>query len=219
MKIGTPKMILRKITAAAVPVVAAIAVGSGTAHAQPTVTPDIGYEAQLVGDKIVTTLTNGRFELAGNTVDIKDIAGNTVVTMPLSIKQDGLEFPLPRAVRNEGRVLELTAVKDYTQARPATVTPVASPMENHRAQNEFLSNFGIATAVGTFVGTVLGAIVGLTGIVSGPGIVASVIAGAAIGGIIGTIVVGGPALIVAGIDLINTLGAAPGTTRWADPNR
>ena len=34
-------------------------------------------------------------------------------------------------------------------------------------------------------------------------------------GIIGTIVAGGPTLVVAGIDLINTLNAAPGTSVYA----
>ncbi|WP_433681128.1 ammonium transporter [Nocardia sp. CA-119907] len=211
-------MILRKITAAAVPIVAAVAVGAGTSYAQPSATPvpDIGYEAKLVGDKIVTTLTNGSFQMAANTVDIKDIAGNTVVTLPLSFRQDGYEFALPHEVKDAGRVLELTAVKDYTQAHPVA-TPIASPRENQRAQDNFLSQFGIATAIGGFLGTVIGALVGLTGIVGGPTVIASVIAGAGIGGIIGTIVVGGPALVIAGIDLISTLAAAPGTTKWQDP--
>ncbi|MFI6046200.1 ammonium transporter [Nocardia sp. NPDC051321] len=211
-------MILRKITAAAVPLVAAIAVGAGTVHAQPAVVsaPEIGYEAKLVGDKIVTTLTGGSFEVVGNVVDVKDEAGNTVVSMPLAFRQDGLEFPLPHAVRDAGRVLELTVVKDVAQARPVTATPIASPFENQRAQDSFLSQFGIATAIGGFIGTIIGALVGLTGILGGPTVIASVLAGAAVGGIIGTIVAGGPTLIVAGIDLISTLTAAPGTTKWMD---
>lgn len=207
-------MILRKITAAALPLVAAVAVGAGTSHAQPT-TPDVGYRAQLVGNTIVTTLDNGYFQLSGDTVDIKDSAGNTLVNLPLTVRQENTEYPLPHTIRDNGRVLELTAVKDAAQARPAA-TPIASPNENYRAQNQFLSQFSIATAIGGFIGTVLGALVGLTGIVSGPGVIASVLAGAAIGGIIGTIVVGGPTLIIAGIELINTLNAAPGTTKWAD---
>jgi hypothetical protein len=210
-------MILRKITAVAVPIVAAVAVGAGTSYAEPASapTPDIGYEAKLVGDKVVTTLTNGVFEVAGTSVAVKDTAGNTVVTLPLSMRQDGLEFPLPHQVLDAGRVLELTPVKDYAQARP-TVTPVASPRENMRAQDNFLSQFGIATAIGAFVGTIIGALVGLAGIIGGPTVIASVIAGAGIGGVIGTIVVGGPTLVIAGIDLIGTLVAPPGTSKWND---
>ncbi|MGY4098606.1 ammonium transporter [Nocardia sp. R16R-3T] len=211
-------MILRKIAAAAVPIVAAVTVGAGTSYAQPgpAPVPDIGYEAKLVDDnKIVTTLTNGSFQMSANAVDIKDIAGHTVLTLPLSLRQDGLEFALPHEIRDAGKVLELTAVKDYTQAQPAAM-PIASPRENLRAQDNFLSQFGLATAIGGFLGTVIGALVGLTGIIGGPTVIASVIAGAGIGGIIGTTVVGGPALIIAGIDLINTLGAEPNTTKWQD---
>ncbi|AFT98726.1 hypothetical protein [Nocardia brasiliensis] len=209
-------MILRKITAAAIPLVAAVAVGAGTSYAAPAAPAanDIGYASNLVGDKIITTLTGGSFEVAGDAVAVKDEAGNTVVTMPLAFRQDGLEYPLPHAVSDAGRTLELTVVKDAAKARPVPATEIASPYENQRAQDAFLSQFGIATAVGGFIGTAIGALVGLTGILGGPTVIASVLAGAAIGGIIGTIVAGGPTLIVAGIDLIGTLTAPPGTTKW-----
>ncbi|WP_067833307.1 hypothetical protein [Nocardia lijiangensis] len=211
-------MILRKIITAAVPLVAAVAVGTGTVHAQPAAAPvpDIGYEAKLIGDTIITTLTGGSFELTGNTVAIEDSAGRAVVTLPLSVRQDGLEFPLPHAVRDGGRVLELKAVKNVEQARPVQATPVASLAENQQAMNLFASQFGIATAVGGFIGTALGALIGLAGLITGPGVIASVITGASIGGIIGTIVVGGPTLAIAGFDLLNTLAAPAGTTKWAD---
>lgn len=210
-------MILRKITAAVVPLVAALTVGAGATHAEPATAPvpDIGYEARLIGDRIVTTLTAGTFDVRGDAVAIKDQAGNVALTMPLAFRQDGLEYPMPHAVRDAGRVLELTVVKDAAQARPAA-TPVASPYENQQAMDAFLSQFGIATAVGGFIGTIIGALVGLTGVIGGPTVIASVVAGAGIGAIIGTIVAGGPTLIVAGIDLLSTLNAAPGTTKWMD---
>ncbi|MBF6438502.1 ammonium transporter [Nocardia cyriacigeorgica] len=211
-------MIFRRIAALVVPVAAAIVVGTGTTHAQPAAAPvpDIGYEAKLVGDRIITTLTGGTFEVAGNTVSIKDSAGNTAISMPLAFRHDGLEFPMPHMVRDEGRVLELTAVKDYTRARPVPVTPVASLEENQRAQDAFLAQFGIATAVGGFIGLAIGAAVGLIGFLGGAFGLATVPLAAGIGSIIGTLIVGGPALIIAGIDLINTLNAPPGTTKWMD---
>ncbi|MGK8521968.1 ammonium transporter [Nocardia asteroides] len=196
---------------------AALTVGAGATHAEPAPAPvpDIGYEAQLVGNTIVTTLTAGTFEVRAGAVDVKDAAGNVAATLPLAFRQDGLEYPMPHLVRDAGRVLELTVVKDAARARPAA-TPVASPFENQRAMDAFLSQFSIATAIGGFIGTVVGALVGLTGIIGGPIGIGTVLAGAGIGGIIGTIVVGGPALIIAGIDLISTLAAPPGTTKWMD---
>ncbi|MBF6350266.1 MULTISPECIES: ammonium transporter [Nocardia] len=207
-------MKIRKFVAAVVPLIAAATFGSAAAQAAPTTTPDIGYRTELAGDTVVTTLTHGTFESAGENVDIVDESGATVVTLPLSVREGTVEYPLPHEIREDGRVLELTAVKDPATARPAAEF-VASPQENLAAQNNFASQFGLATAIGGFIGTAIGALVGLTGIVTGPGVVASIIAGATIGGIIGTIAVGGPTLVIAAVDLVNTLNAAPGTTKWA----
>ncbi|MEU4315902.1 ammonium transporter [Nocardia sp. NPDC024068] len=208
-------MKIRKIAAVLAPMLATAAVGAGVVHAEPA-TPDIGYRTELVGKNVVTTLTNGTFALRDETVDVLDKSGATVVTLPLFLREGTTEYPLPHAVRDEGRVLELTAVKDVEHARP-TLQPIASPQENLSAQNNFASQFGLATAIGGFVGTAIGALAGLaigigTGVVFSP---ATVITGATLGGIIGTIVVGGPALVISAVDLVNTLTAAPGTTQWA----
>ncbi|MGW0182586.1 ammonium transporter [Nocardia sp. NPDC003345] len=208
-------MKIRKIAAVLAPMLATAAVGAGVVHAEPA-TPDIGYRTELVGKNVVTTLTNGTFALRGETVDVLDKSGATVITMPLSVREGSTEYPLPHAVRDEGRVLELTAVKDVEHARPTTAQPIASPQENLSAQNNFASQFGLATAIGGFVGTAIGALIGLAvTLPTGVGIPAGIISGATLGGIIGTIVVGGPALVISAVDLVNTLAAAPGTTQWA----
>ncbi|MRH91371.1 ammonium transporter [Nocardia sp. SYP-A9097] len=207
-------MKLRQFTAVAAPIAAAVAIASsGVAHAD-TAIPEVGYSADLVGNNVITTLTNGVFELSGKSVNVKDTAGNTVVSLPLTFRQDGVEYTMPAMLADSAHTLDITAIKDVSSARPVEVQPIASPTENSLAMQTFSSQFGIATAIGAFIGTALGALVGLTGIVAGPGVVASVIAGAAIGGIIGTLVVGGPALLVAGLDLVGTLTAAPGTTKF-----
>ncbi|UGT59839.1 ammonium transporter [Nocardia asteroides] len=204
-------MILRKIAAVVAPLLTVVTVGAGVAYAD-TPTPDVGYEVKMVDGKVVTALTNGTFAVTGETVEIKDSAGAVLVSLPLAIRENATEYPLPHAVREDDRVLELTPVKNEAAAR---AVPVASPVENLRAQDAFLSNFGIATAIGGFIGTAIGALVGLAGFAGGPAGIATVTAGAAIGGIIGTLIAGGPTLIVAGMDLINTLNAPPGTTQWA----
>ncbi|WP_280435858.1 ammonium transporter [Nocardia carnea] len=209
-------MRIRKIAAAVVPLLATATFGAATAHATPVAAPDIGYRTELVGKTVVTTLTHGTFEVAGETVDIVDESGATVVTLPLSVREGATEYPLPHAVRDEGRVLELTAVKDPAAARPAAEL-VASPQENLAAQDNLTSQIGLATAIGGFVGTAVGAVIGLLVTAgTGVGIPAGIITGAALGGIIGTLAVGGPTLIVAAVDLINTFNAPPGTTRWAE---
>ncbi|WP_040794438.1 hypothetical protein [Nocardia higoensis] len=209
-------MRMRKLSAVLVPLIAAVTVGASTAHAEPAAVPDVGYEAKLVGEKIVTTLTNGTFRTDNGIVEVKDAADNTLVSFPLAFRQDGLEYPLGHQVSDENRTLELTVVKDVSQARPVPVTPVASLEENRRAMDTFATQFGIATAIGGFVGLVVGGVVGLIGLAGGALALATVPTFASVGGIIGTIIVGGPALVIAGIDLIQTLTAEPGTTKWMD---
>lgn len=213
-------MRMRKLSAVLVPLIAAVTVGASTAHAEPAPAPvpEIGYEAKLVGEKVITTLTNGTFQTNNGIVEVKDSADNTLVSFPLAFRQDGLEYPLGHQIADEGRVLELSVVKDVSKARPVAVTPVASLEENRRAMDTFASQFGLATAIGGFVGLAAGAVIGcIIGLPAGGiGCLPGLATGASVGGIIGTIVVGGPTLVVAGIDLVQTLAAAPGTTKWMD---
>jgi hypothetical protein len=211
------------LTAAAVPVALVVGAGAVAAHADP-VAPPVHYAVKLVGDVVETTLDGGYFQLAPDdrTVVIKGTAGTTLLTLPLSVRADGLEYPLPHRLSADARVLDLTAVKNAAAARPAAAEPVASATENQAALGAFATQFGVATAVGSFLGTALGAVagavVGLLGIIAGPTVIATVMMGAAVGAIIGTIVVGGPALVIAGIDLITTMVQPPGTSKWAHPN-
>ncbi len=215
-------MFLRKFAAVALPAVVAVALGAGTVHAD-TGAPTVRYETHLTGNTVETTLDGGffRVDADGRTVDVTDTGGRTLVTLPLSFRQDGLEYPMPHQVRGDARVLDLTVVKDAAAARPVPVTPVASLRENQNAMNAFATQFGLATAIGSFVGTAAGAVIGgvigaAAALPTGPGIIAGFITGATVGAIIGTIVVGGPALIIAGVDLVSTLAAPAGTTKWND---
>ncbi|MGY2062788.1 ammonium transporter, partial [Nocardia gipuzkoensis] len=88
-------MNLHKLTAAVAPAVVAVTLGAGTVHADAGA-PEVRYEAKLVGNVVETTLDGGYFQVASDqqTVAIKDTTGNTLVTLPLSFRQDGLEYPL-----------------------------------------------------------------------------------------------------------------------------
>ncbi len=241
-------MNFRRTTAAAALVIGAMTVGMGTAHAEPAAPAPaeaINYSVKLVDKTVVTTLKGGTFELAKSSDDVKendiylvkDDAGNTVIELPLDFKVADIAVPVKPELKNDGKVLELTPDQNAIPADKKAGTkvdavslalkPVASPMENQRAQNEFASQFGIATAVGGFLGTALGVVAGgVVGVAIGliecitiVGCIAAIptiAAFAGIGGILGTIALGGPALALAGMDLINTLNAPEGTTKWAD---
>ncbi|MBF6062762.1 hypothetical protein IU500_13735 [Nocardia terpenica] len=106
--------------------------------------------------------------------------------------------------------------KTQAAAPVAKAQPIASATENQRAMGDFTTKFGLATAVGGFVGTAIGAAIGC--VVTLPlACIPGLLTGAGVGGIIGTVVAGGPTLVAAGVDLVNTLQAPDGTTQWADP--
>lgn len=150
-------------------------------------------------------------------VDVKDNAGRIVLTLPLDFRIAGTKIPVMPVTKKDNTVLELVAQKPAgsTVDQPLVVKPIASQVENQRATNEFTTQFGLATGIGSFVGTAVGAAIGCV-ITIAAGCVTGAITGASIGGILGTIAVGGPTLIAAGVDLLNTMQAADGTTRWAD---
>ncbi|MFQ6398153.1 hypothetical protein ACLMAJ_32525 [Nocardia sp. KC 131] len=150
-------------------------------------------------------------------VDLEDTAGRTVLTLPLDFRIAATGIPVAPAVRKDGTVLELTPQKPQGLAitQPVAAKPVASMIEDERARNQFASQFGLATAIGGFVGTAVGATIGCV-ITIVAGCIGGFLTGAGIGGIIGTIIVGGPVLIAAGVDLVSTMMAAEGTTHWAD---
>ncbi|MCZ4076903.1 ammonium transporter [Rhodococcus sp. H36-A4] len=222
-------MKLSKMVVTSVFVAAAMGLASGTAYADPTPAApeapaqDIGYESNLEDRTIVTTIDAGVFKVAddGKTVDVLDQADNAVVTLPLSFNLGGLNFPYEQNVDNDGKTLRLVPQLDLTKAsansRTLGATQVASTEENLIAQQTFVTQLGIASAIGGFTGTAIGAIAGaIIGAPTIAGVIATIPIGAGVGGVIGTIVAGGPTLVIAGIDLINTLNAAPGTSKYAD---
>lgn len=233
-------MKFRSTAAAASLVIGAMTIALGTANADPAaqVDPGISYSVKLVDKTVVASLKGGTFELTekpGETpeapkttiADIKDSKGATVISFPLEYKVEGKDVPLKPVVAKDNTVLEITPDKPADvapgqQINVVAVKPIASPTEDQRAMNQFSSQFGIATAVGGFIGTALGFVVGgvlgcIIGVIVGclPGFTI----GAGIGGILGTIAVGGPTLVAAGMDLLNTLQAAPGTSKFADQPR
>lgn len=219
-------MKLRKLAVTSALVAVAMGLASGTAYAQPaeeTAPGDTNYTVDLEDRTIVTTIDAGVFKVAddGKTVDVLDAADNTLVTLPLSFNLGGLNFPYEQNVDDNGKTLRLVPNLDFTKAsansRSIGATTVASPEENLKAQQNFSSQLGIATAIGGLTGTAIGVGVGfLLGLpLAGVGGVVTIPIAATVGGVLGTIAAGGPTLVVAGIDLINTLNAAPGTTAWA----
>lgn len=229
-------MKFRSTTAAAALVIGAMTMGMTSAHAdEPAPVLDvqanagITYSTKLVdGKTIVSTLKNGSFSVAEEeganpedpkttVVTVKDTEGGSVVSFPLLYNVAGVQVPVKSEVKDEGRVLEVVPEKPagFTPGTaPLTVKPIASAEENQRAMSNFSTQFGLATGIGSFVGGLIGAVIGC--IVTIPAMCApGLIAGFGLGGIIGTLVVGGPALLASGVELMETMQAPDGTSKWA----
>jgi len=229
-------MKLRKLAAVATMTIAAMGITAGTSYAAPeapATQDEINYEANIVDDSVVTVIDAGTFQVSGDgqSVELQDDAGNTVVSLPLAIQLGDLQLPFEREISEDGKTLTLTPSTDLEQATPVApedkvtpgltpvalkVTDVASPDENLAAQQNFASQLGIATAVGGLTGTIIGCIAG--GLAGAPTVVFALpgcVTGAGIGGVIGTIVAGGPTLVIGGVRLVRTLLAPPGAPVYA----
>ncbi|RDI46686.1 hypothetical protein [Nocardia mexicana] len=131
-------------------------------------------------------------------------------------------------------------------SRPVTgiVQPIASDIENQRAINDFTTKLSLGAGAGTVIGAVIGVVLGIgvgavlglaTGAAVGcvadavtlcvPGLIVGGLVGAVAGtvagavglGIVGAAIGSGPTVTTAGVEMMNTLQAPPGTTAWADP--
>lgn len=175
-------------------------------------------------------------------INVKDKAGRIAMMMPVDYRVSGVQIPVQPVVKDNGKVLVLTpqkpaaldVSKQVLTAQPVasavlpapTATnkqkiiaqPIASPAEDNAAMSDFATKFGLATGIGSFVGLAVGAVVGcIFGLpLFGVGCLAGIPVGATLGGVIGTIAFGGPALAAAGTDLVSTLQAKPGSTKWAN---
>lgn len=225
-------MNFRSTTAAAVLVVGALAAGPGTVHAEPAAPADPGikYSLKVVDKTVVASLRGATFALSeqdGATPDapkipvanIKDDNGATVVSMLLDYRMGDVQVPVAAVTKKDDTVLEITPTKPegvQIPNQPLALTSIASPAEDQRALSEFSGKLSVAAQVGALVGGIIGFVIGcVTTIVVG--CIPGGVAGAPAGGLIGGLVAGGPTLVAAGIDLLNTWQAAPGTSKWANP--
>ncbi|MFE3274028.1 hypothetical protein [Nocardia sp. NPDC059239] len=184
----------------------------------------------MVDKTVVATLRGARFALSeqdGTTSDapktqvanIKDDSGATVLSMPLDYRIGDVRVPVKAVTKNNDTVLEITPKSPegvQISNQQLALEPIASPTEDQRALNEFSSKLSVAGQVGALVGGIIGFVVGCVASIA-IGCIPGGVAGVPAGGIIGGLVAGGPTLIAAGIDLLNTWQTAPGTSKWADP--
>ncbi|WP_216900941.1 lysine exporter LysO family protein [Nocardia alni] len=163
------------------------------------------------------------YRISGVPIPVQPVLKNNGRVLQLTPqKPQGVDISKQTVVAQAAAPIGQQNQKVATPAQPVKqkiiAQPIASPTEDSAAMNNFATEFGLATGIGSFVGLAIGAVVGcIFGLpLLGVGCLAGIPIGATLGGVIGTIAFGGPALIAAGVDLMNTLQAKPGSTKWAE---
>ncbi|WP_433712244.1 hypothetical protein ACQP2U_39410 [Nocardia sp. CA-084685] len=211
---------ISRIAAIGIACVAAIA--PVTARAEAPAEHDIEYKITSMERVVTTTLSGGTFVLDHDhsSFTIRDESGAPVMVVPTRFAVGDKVLTVDSALSKDAKELRLTP-GELRPAAALAATPVASPVENQAALAVFSTRMGLAATLGTFVGTTIGLVVGgVTGCIMGlpplgVGCIPAAIAGAGIGGILGTIAAGGPVLVLSAVELIETLNAPDGTSKWA----
>ncbi|MFD6354804.1 hypothetical protein [Nocardia tengchongensis] len=218
-------MTLRTSLSVATLTACAVAAGSGAAMAEPpTVGPTVA--ARAVGDSVLAVLDHALFAATsdGRGVEIRTLDGQPVLSLPTEILLDGASHPMRYRIMESGHALTLTP--------DLGLKPVASPMEEQLAVNDFAANMTkipLGSIAGAFLGAAVGAVIGLGScLVVGPACLATAPAAigtfAGVGGLLGTLVAGGAALADGVWRYLSTVNAAPGESMYAhqggvlDPN-
>lgn len=230
---ATSMLVVAAMALAAAPSAAEPAPGPAPAAQQGV--PNINYQTARDGDAAVATIDAGSFSInaANDTVDVVDDGGAVVASIPTFFRVDDLQHPFEVAVDNSAKVLRLVPNMDPAAATPVpvaerlTLNDVAAPQDkaerDKRALDDFQQQLGITTAITAIVAAIIGGGIGCAiGVIPGTaalvipflglaGPVAGCIGGALIVApvvaLAGTIVVGGGALVVLGIQYFNTINS------------
>ncbi|MFW0797557.1 glycine zipper family protein [Gordonia sp. CPCC 205515] len=204
-------------------VTVAITTLGGVAHAAPTPTSPVQFRVSTTANTLVVTVDHGSVSTAGGKFAIRNLAGETVFSMPLAYRKEYRQFPID--AHTSGRSATLIPSRDVSRSvavDPAGVdalrvkaAQIVGPQTRQQRDDEALARFsgvlGAGLTISSIVGTALGAIVGgVIGCI--PGLVAALagcipgfLTGASIGSVVGLILGGGGSLVGAAIQYFMTI--------------
>ncbi|MDJ0394062.1 hypothetical protein QMK17_12060 [Rhodococcus sp. G-MC3] len=179
---------MKSVTTMAVAVLAAtsvtIAVGAGTANADPT--ESVGYQTSVTTEGAVSTVLDAgafRIEQSSNTVDVVGSSGMVLASLPLTYFLNGATYSIAPVLQGDRQLL-------LTPQPASLVNEVAGPVSKQAALDNMINQIVIGYtnggAMGTAVGAGLGFAIGCVSIF--PNFIAGCIIGTAIGVVAGTII-------------------------------
>lgn len=165
-----------------------VAVGGGTAYADPVgANETVNYQTSVLPDGAVSTiLDSGEFRIDATSEQVQVIgaSGNLLAALPLTYTVNGTSYSIAPAVLGSRQLL-LTP-----QPAASLVTDVAGPITKQAALDNALNQIAIGYANGGAIGTAVGAALGFAiGCVSiFPNFISGCIIGTAIGVVAGSII-------------------------------
>ncbi|MGQ4615661.1 hypothetical protein [Nocardia sp. R7R-8] len=203
---------MRKIIAVASGLVAAVAVASGSAGAQPGSDDAVDFTAYATDTQSIITTDAGSMVVEDGVFKIKAVNGTVLTGMPLKFRVDDFEFPIVADIADH----TATLTPQFDTAH-AAYKPVALPFEDkapwkndydreQAAWNRMTSTITMGATLGTLIGGIGG---GAVGCVLG-GIAGASVASAAIVGLFGGFIPAAAIGCLGGIVAVGALGTLAG---------
>ncbi|MET0318294.1 MAG: hypothetical protein ABW188_15825, partial [Rhodococcus fascians] len=129
----------------------AIAVGGGTANADPT--ESVGYETSVTTDGSVSTILDAgafRIDSSDNSVDVVGNSGTVLASLPLTYSVNGATYSIAPAVVGDRQLL-------LTPQPASLINDAAGPVSKQAAFDNMINQIVIGYTGGGAVGTAVGA--------------------------------------------------------------
>ncbi|MGY4099718.1 hypothetical protein ACW2Q0_09185 [Nocardia sp. R16R-3T] len=203
---------MRKIIAVASGLVAAVAVASGSAGAQPGTEDAVDFTAYATDTQSIVTTDAGSMVVENGVFEIKAVDGTVLTGMPLTFRVDDFEFPIAAGIADH----TATFTPQFDMAH-ATYKPVALPFEDKAPwKNEYdreqaaWARLSSTILTGATLGALIGGIGGgAVGCVLG-GIAGATVASAAVIGLFGGFIPAAAIGCLGGIVAVGALGTLAG---------
>ena len=142
-------MKFNKLVAVSAMVVASMSVAVGAAYADPAPAPEAGTHWNVArhGSAVVVTTDNGSLSKDGNQLVLRDAAGATVESVPLTLAIDDFTHPVNAQVSTKSATLTAD-----TNPLAARFQPVRHNVDLPAAVAGVKDNIGLTASVGGFLG-------------------------------------------------------------------
>ena len=180
------KSVIGSVAVGSALVLVATALGTSVVQADPDTV--IHYATSVQGERtVVTSVDTGRFQLAGDVVQLVDNDGTLMGALPMQYSWDGIVYPIAAEITDDGRAVEMTPTDLPTMVSQVVQRDRGAEWGNLvQAAGQWWNSGGMMTVA---VGATIGQVVGCVAILLNPiaGCILGTIIGAGIGAAVGIV--------------------------------